>query len=447
MFLFRTLSSHVKIVSNALTILKEFCSSVNLFIISPHGMGGQALKASRFHKRTPFTSAKDCLRSCKKHSENSRVMEGKKGIENITDRKLVCEMKDVLNNLISQLSAAGLTVHVLQNRAVVTERNELRAFNVFDGETALQFVNQPEHADKIISFNSERFYCHTEYLVLRSQYFRALFCGVYRESSMDFISVHLPAPGNMEPILRFMYSGIAEDALFEAHEMFSTIQNANFLGVEELLIKAAENFASRWKFYAVSPLFRRSIVDSEFLSSILELGTKNSVFSMGDMLRIVVWWNEEEESPECNFSESIRLLMEHKCLEKSGLMDLEWALGKKPPLFCFIEQSAFRPVYQHAIQNSARALEKMRVHEDKIKSLSQCVRTLTRQLEEVRCNRCQMFLPRAAMKTRTCIVTRHQGEYVVNKGWSCCRQLIKRSKGCKPVSLSRHCMSLNARAR
>lgn len=168
---------------------------------------------------------------------------------------------------------------------------------------------------------------------------------------------------------------------------------------------------------------------------------------MGDMLRIVVWWNEEEESSECNFSESIRLLMEHKCLEKSSLMDLEWALGKKPPLFCFIEQSAFRPVYQRAIQNSARALEKIRVHEDKIKSLSQCVRTLTRQLEEVRCNRCQMFLPRAAMKTRTCIVTRHQGEYVVNKGWSCCRQLIKRSKGCKPVSLSRHCMSLNARAR
>lgn len=380
-------------------------------------------------------------------AEDKSVMEDLKAKEDIPSGKLVCEMKDVLNNLICQLSAAGLTVHVLQNRAVVTERNELRTFNVVDGEAALQFVNQPEHADKIISFNSERFYCHTEYMVLRSQYFRALLCGVYRETNMDFISIHLPAPGNMEPILHFMYSGIADDALFEAHEIFNTIQNANFLGIEELLSKAAENFASRWKVFAVSPQFRRSIVDSEFVSSILELGTKDGIFSDGDMLRIVVLWNEEEESSERNFCESTRLLMEHKCLEKAGIADLEWALDKKPRLFCFLEQSAFRAVYQRAIQDSTCAREKMRVHEDKIKSLSQCVRTLTRQLEEVRCNRCQLFLPRAAMKTRTCIVTRHLGEYVVNKGWSCCRQLIKRSKGCKPVSLSRHCVSLNAGSR
>lgn len=109
------------------------------------------------------------------------------------------------------------------------------------------------------------------------------------------------------------------------------------MGVEELLIKVVENFVLRWKFYVVFFLFRRSIVDFEFLLLILELGIKNSVFSMGDMLRIVVWWNEEEESLECNFFELICFFMEYKCLEKLGLMDLEWVLGKKFLLFCFIE--------------------------------------------------------------------------------------------------------------
>ena len=380
---------------------------------------------------------------------NFVTMEGSNNLkprEDIPCGQLVNEMKEGLNSIISRLSSIGLTVHVLQNRAVVTERNELRTFNVVDGEAALQFVNQPEHADKIICFNSDRYYCHTEYLVLRSQYFRVLLNGVYRETTMDVISIHLPAPGNMEPILHFLYSGIADGALFEPSEIFNTIQNANFLGVDELLAKAAGNFATRWKVLALSPLFRRSIVDSEFVASILELGTKNNVFCDGDKLRIVVLWNEEEDI-DSNFPESTRLLKENKCLDQTGIVDLEWALDKKPRLFNSLQQSTFRVVYQRAIQDSTCVQGKMRICEDKIKNLSQCVRTLTRQLEEVRCNRCQLFLPRAAMKTRTCIVTRHLGEYVVNKGWSCCRQLIKRSKGCKPVSLSRHCMSWNPRSR
>lgn len=358
---------------------------------------------------------------------------------------IVNEMKDGLNNLILQLSSIGLSVHVLQNRAVVTERNEHRAFKVVNGEAALQFVNQPQHADKIICFNSERFYCHIEYLVLRSQYFRALFNGVYRETSMDVISIHLPAAGNIEPILHFLYSGIADGALFEPSEIFNTIQNANFLGVDELLEQAAAHFATIWNILAVSPLFR-NIIDSKFVDLILELGTKNDSFGDGDKLRIVVLWDEEEDQ-EGNFPESNRLLMEHRCLEKAKISDLEWALDKKPRLFGSLEQSAFRVVYKRAIQDSARVHEKVRVHEDKIKALSQCVRTLTRQLEEVRCKRCHLFLPRAALKSRTCIVSRHFGKYKVNQGWSCCGQLIKRSRGCKPVSLSKHCMDVYSRSR
>ena len=52
-----------------------------------------------------------------------------------------------------------------------------------------------------------------------------------------------------------MYSGMVDGGLLETTEIFSTIQNANFLGIDELLGKAAESFASRWKILAFSPLF------------------------------------------------------------------------------------------------------------------------------------------------------------------------------------------------
>ena len=74
-----------------------------------------------------------------------------------------------------------------------------------------------------------------------------------------------------------MYSGIMDGGLLETTEIFSTIQNANFLGIDELLGKAAESFASRWKILAFSPLFRRSIVNSEFVGAILQ-GHPTSVF-------------------------------------------------------------------------------------------------------------------------------------------------------------------------
>ena len=80
------------------------------------------------------------------------TMEELKPREDVPSGQLVCDMKDALNSLMSQLSAFGLKVHVLQNRAVITERSESGTFNVVDGEAALQFVNQPEHADKIICF-------------------------------------------------------------------------------------------------------------------------------------------------------------------------------------------------------------------------------------------------------------------------------------------------------
>lgn len=66
----------------------------------------------------------------------------------------------------------------------------------------------------------------------------------------------------------------------------------------------------------------------EFVFFILEFGIKNSVFFEGDKFRIVVLWNEEE-GVECNFLEFSCFLIEYKCLEKIGIVDLDWVLDKK----------------------------------------------------------------------------------------------------------------------
>ena len=347
-------------------------------------------------------------------------------------------MRDLLNDVVSRLSSVGLSVHVIRNKVLLSRPGEDgEAFAIVDGKEALKFVNQPESADKIICVGSERYYCHSEYLSLRSEYFRALLKGDFKETSMDIVKVLLPAPGNFEPILRYLYSGLADASLFSEEEIFRTIQNSNFLGIECLLSKTVEVFAQKWKVLAKSPLFKRSLVASEFVVAVLDYGSKENLFKEGDKLRIAIQWNEESGEPD-NFPETKRLLLKQRCLDSAGIADLEWAIAAKDKLFASLDQADFRVVYRRASQEYKRAQEKIRASEDKVKGLLQCVQTLTTKLEEVRCSRCHVSLPRAALKSRTCVALQHPGEYVVNRGWSCCGELIKRTRGCKPVSVSRH---------
>ena len=343
-------------------------------------------------------------------------------------------VKKQLEKLITELSSVGLSVHFLQNKAVITKTLK-DEYKLLDGEEALKFVNQPKHADKIVCLGQEQFYCHTEYLVQRSEYFNALLSSNFQENMMDYVSIELPAPGNFEPILRFLYSGRADISLFQGEEIFRVIQNSTFLGIGELLDRAVVAFAQKWKMLARLPLFKRSVVDSKFVGSVLEYGTRNGLFNDGDRLKLVILWNEEDES---EFTESIRLIQKYKCLESASIVDLEWAFEAKQKLLSMIDPVNYRSVYRRTLRDFEQSREQNRKTEEKAKGLLNCVRILTTQLEDVRCHRCQLFMPRAALKTRTCVAMQHPGNYVVNRGWSCCGEFFKRTKGCKPVSVSRH---------
>ncbi|EDO40198.1 predicted protein [Nematostella vectensis] len=342
-----------------------------------------------------------------------------------------------LNAIFGQLSSAGLTVQVLQNKAVITQAANSETFRIVNGNEALKFVNNSRFADKILCIGNQRFFCHSDYLALRSEYFRALFNNEFRENSMDEIAIELPAPCDFEPILRYLYTGVANetDSIFHEKNIFPVIQNTNFLGVDDLLSKAVTVFAYRWRVLTKSPMFRRSVIDYKFLSSVLEFGARNDLFKNGDKLKIVVSWDEEdsEEFPECR-----QLLREHKCLEEAAVSDIEWGIQVKPKLFTRLDSLDFRSIFNRALHDSERAQEENRRSEEKIRGLTQCIRVLTKQLEDVRCLRCFTMVPRAALKTRTCVTTQHTGSYAQNRGWSCCGELQKRSKGCKPVCLSRH---------
>ena len=343
-------------------------------------------------------------------------------------------VKQQLENLINELSSVGLSVHFLQNKAVIT--NVLQdEYKLLDGEEALKFVNQPKFADKMVCINQEQFYCHTDYLVQRSDYFKALFSNNFQENKMDIVSIELPAPGKFESILRFLYSGKADISLFQGEEIFHVIQNSTFLGIGELLDRAVTAFAQKWKVLSRLPLFKRSIVDSKFVDAVLEYGARNGLFVDGQKLKFVILWNEEDN---LQFQESLRLIEKHRCLESTSIADLEWAFETKPELISLINTKNFRSVYRRTLKDFEQSREQNRKTEEKAKGLLNCVRILTTQLEEVRCHRCQLFMPRAALKSRTCVTMQHPGEYLTNRGWSCCGEFFKRTKGCKPYSLSKH---------
>lgn len=353
-----------------------------------------------------------------------------------------CENVDSLKRnfdaILSKLYSLGLSIHLLKDKSVVFP-TDVKELEVLNGDEAMKHFNRPEYSNKVLTFGSRHFYCHSEYLRLRSQYFDALFAGNYQESSMDLLSIELPgATANIELLLRYLYTGKASEKLFYGVEIFKTIENGNYLGVHELISLAVEAFAVRWKSLAPSTLFRRSIVDVDFVRALLNYGSKKGVFQDGDKLKVVVYW-----CSKANFDlrEAQSLLLEHKCLDNASLADLEWSMETNSALLNELEFSNFRSICRRARRENEELRTLSKTSAEKARGLLECVHILTKQLEEVRCSRCRMYMPRVAMKTRTCVTAEHPGEYAIHKGWSCCRQVRKKSNGCKPVSITRHVCS------
>ena len=347
-------------------------------------------------------------------------------------------LKRSFDAILSKLYSLGLSIHLLDDKSVFipTNVNELQ---ILDGDEAMKHFNLPEYSNKVLAFGSRHFYCHSEYLRLRSEYFDALFTGNFQESSMDRISIELPAAtANIELLLKYLYTGKANEKLFYGVEIFKTIQNSNYLGVRDMVSLAVEAFAVRWKSLVSSSLFRRSVIDVNFVRTLLDYGSKKGIFHDGEKLRIVVQWSAKADA---DLYEAQSLLLEHNCLDTAGLVDLDWSLETNSSLLTGLEFSNFRRICQRALRESEEIKKISKATEERSKSLLECVRILTRQMEEVRCSRCRLYMPRVALKTRTCLTTEHSGEYTVHKGWSCCKQFKKKSKGCKPVSVSRHIYS------
>ncbi|XP_028409863.1 uncharacterized protein LOC114532534 [Dendronephthya gigantea] len=344
-------------------------------------------------------------------------------------------LKKNFDEILNKLYSLGLSIHVLKDKSIVFPCNT-GELQILDGDEALEHFNRPEYSNKVLTFGSRHFYCHSEYLRLRSEYFEALFAGNFQETTMDLISIELPSPSpDIELLLRYLYTGKAHEKMFYGVEIFKTVENGNYLGVHELVSLAVEAFAVRWKSLVPSALFRRSVMDVNFVRALLKYGSKKGIFQDGDKLKIVVNWSAKTGS---DISEARALILENNCLDTASLADLEWLIEANPDLLTGLEFTNFRNVCQRARRENEEVRKCSKAAEEKSKGLLECVRILTKQLEEIRCTKCRMYMPRAAIKTRTCVKMDHSGEYTIHQGWSCCKQFKKKSKGCKPVEVTRH---------
>ena len=273
-------------------------------------------------------------------------------------------LKKNFDVILNKLYSLGLSIHLLKDKSIVFPTGSKEP-QIFDGDEALEHFNRPDFSNKVLAFGSRHFYCHSEYLRLRSEYFEALFAGSYQESCMDLISIELPSPSsNIELLLRYLYTGKANEKLFYGVEIFKTIENGNYLGIHELVSLAVEAFAVRWKSLVPSSLFRRTVVDVNFVRALLNYGSKKGIFQDGDKLKIVVNWSAKTDA---DISEARSLILESNCLDTACLTDLEWSIEANPDLLTELKFSNFRNVIQRARRENEEMKKSSKAAEEKAK--------------------------------------------------------------------------------
>lgn len=283
-------------------------------------------------------------------------------------------LKNNFDAILSKFHSFGLSIHILKDKSILFPAS-VKELQILEGDEALQHFNRPEFSNKVLEFGSRHFYCHTDYLRLRSEYFEALFAGVYQETCMDLISIELPSPSsNIDLLLRYLYTGRANEKLFYGVEIFKTIENGNFLGVHELVYLAVEAFAVRWKSLVPSSLFKRSVVDVNFVRALLHYGSKKGIFQDGDKLKIVVNWSAKTDS---DLSEARSLIIEANCLDTASLTDLEWSIQANPDLLAELEFSKFRNVCERARRESEEVKRSSKAVEEKAKGENYSLETCT----------------------------------------------------------------------
>lgn len=265
------------------------------------------------------------------------------GLQTMSDT--VESLKTNLDSIISKINSLGLSVHLQNNKSILFPSNS-QELQILHGEEALKHFNRPEWSDKALAFGSRVFYCHSAYLRVRSEYFEALFAGVYQETTMNLINVELPASSsNVEMLLKYLYTGEANEKLFYGIEIFKTIENGNYLGAHDLVSLAVEAFAVRWKSLVLLKMFRRSIVDVRFVRALLIYGSKKGLIKNSDKLRIIVHWSAKSDS---DISEARSLILESKCLDVASFADVQWSIEEKPDLLIDFRFANFIDVFQRA---------------------------------------------------------------------------------------------------
>eukprot|EP00026_Physarum_polycephalum_P009652 Phypoly_transcript_09781.p1 GENE.Phypoly_transcript_09781~~Phypoly_transcript_09781.p1 ORF type:complete len:354 (+),score=34.73 Phypoly_transcript_09781:240-1301(+) len=134
-------------------------------------------------------------------------------------------------NLFCRMTAA-----LVGDSLVTVPESAINQFEVVEGRAALSFVNNPLYSDKLITVGSRSFFCHTEYLAKRSEYFKGMFRVSMRESTQKEIKLHgLPdLEGHFEALLKYMYSGIIQDTLTHPESILVSLKSAAYLGINSL---------------------------------------------------------------------------------------------------------------------------------------------------------------------------------------------------------------------
>jgi len=262
---------------------------------------------------------------------------------------------------------------------------------------------------------------HTGFLKRRSGFFRAMFDGPFKDSTSGVVNVNVPSPDSFAPLLRYLYSGLLDsEALRDVSGMRA---NADFLMVDdaagfdamllELLLMEGESFP-------LDAATVRLAMHSQKLRSWSLTKRLEWVLAVGDNPPDVEHLQSIQHASRFHFLQGDSEppletgIVRERCL--TGVATVAGELTSTMQELGGLASFPYLPAKW--CETELRELRRIIVE----LCTTKCCLDCGKGISVWDCNR-------GTGRTLDCKV--HPGQYVCNKGWTCCDEFRKHTVGCK----------------
>eukprot|EP00638_Chattonella_subsalsa_P013514 CAMPEP_0117779902 /NCGR_PEP_ID=MMETSP0948-20121206/1902_1 /TAXON_ID=44440 /ORGANISM="Chattonella subsalsa, Strain CCMP2191" /LENGTH=364 /DNA_ID=CAMNT_0005607581 /DNA_START=260 /DNA_END=1351 /DNA_ORIENTATION=+ len=319
-----------------------------------------------------------------------------------------------INERIQKLKSRGYTTDIFQNKCLIT-KSTLTAWesqHCFDVEILHHSGNEHIVPDTILILpdfhlnssddQSQVYYVNSSIASRHSGLIRGMFSSNFQEGEIHSAFLHLPCRiVSFNSLLHFLWVGeVDATAEFSAEEILGLWANADYLAMEQFLMKLAQFIKKDWRSIFqrdATKIKTRKFASLQFTQKVFDIiafaeNAENLAFI--DTMATIGEWDIQKELPDFQ-----RWLSE-------SMFSSEPLTWKDFASFSVLQES---PIWE--LIPGKDIFKAAKVELDSV---------VARIFEdELTCKQCGMTLPRVAFATATCAYLGHTGRYTsgYNPGW------------------------------